>query len=108
MAPPVTPCGPRERRNAGETPRDYAHIVADIFDSYQLAAAWDEMFEAPGRPRPAYHALLAALQPLDPAELRYRADQLASLFTDRGVTFDFAGEARPFPLDMIPRVIDAA
>jgi uncharacterized circularly permuted ATP-grasp superfamily protein len=82
--------------------------VADIFDSYQLAAAWDEMFEAPGRPRPAYHALLAALQPLDPAELRYRADQLASLFTDRGVTFDYAGEERPFPLDMIPRVIDAA
>src|SRR6204780_1563825 len=66
------------------------------------------MFEAPGRPRPAYHALLAALQPLDPAELRYRADQLASLFTDRGVTFDYAGEERPFPLDMIPRVIDAA
>jgi uncharacterized circularly permuted ATP-grasp superfamily protein len=82
--------------------------VADIFDSYQLAAAWDEMFEAPGRPRPPYHALLAALQPLDPAELRYRADQLASLFTDRGVTFDYAGEERPFPLDMIPRVIDAA
>jgi uncharacterized circularly permuted ATP-grasp superfamily protein len=82
--------------------------VADIFDSYQLAAAWDEMFEAPGRSRSAYQALLAALQPLDPAELRYRADQLASLFTDRGVTFDYAGEERPFPLDMIPRVIDAA
>jgi uncharacterized circularly permuted ATP-grasp superfamily protein len=82
--------------------------VADIFDSYQLAAAWDEMFEAPGRSRPAYQSLLAALQPLDPAELRYRADQLASLFTDRGVTFDYAGEERPFPLDMIPRVIDAA
>jgi uncharacterized circularly permuted ATP-grasp superfamily protein len=82
--------------------------MADIFDSYRLAEAWDEMFEQPGRPRPAYHALLAALQPLDPAELRYRADQLASLFTDRGVTFDYAGEERPFPLDMIPRVIDAA
>jgi uncharacterized circularly permuted ATP-grasp superfamily protein len=82
--------------------------VADIFDSYRLAHAWDEMFEEPGKPRPAYHALLAALQPLDPAELRYRADQLASVFTDRGVTFDYAGEERPFPLDMIPRVIDAA
>src|ERR1022692_1917108 len=66
------------------------------------------MFEEPGRPRPAYHALLAALQPLDPAELRYRADQLASLFTNRGVTFGYAGEERPFPLDLIPRIIDAA
>jgi uncharacterized circularly permuted ATP-grasp superfamily protein len=81
--------------------------VADIFDSYQLAAAWDEMFELPGRPRHAYQALLTALQPLDPGELRYRADQMARVFTDRGVTFDHAGEERPFPLDLIPRIIEA-
>jgi uncharacterized circularly permuted ATP-grasp superfamily protein len=94
-------------RNDGETCPDYPHFVADIFDGYELADAWDEMFERPGVPRPPYHALLAALQPLDPAELRYRADQMASVFTDRGVTFDYAGEERPFPLDLIPRVIDA-
>ena len=81
--------------------------MADIFDSYQLAAAWDEMFELPGAPRGPYQGLVAALQPLDPAELRYRADQLARIFTDRGVTFDYAGEERPFPLDLIPRIIDA-
>jgi uncharacterized circularly permuted ATP-grasp superfamily protein len=81
--------------------------VADIFDSYQLAEAWDEMFERPGVPRAPYQALLAALQPLDTSELRYRADQMARVFTDRGVTFDYAGEERPFPLDLIPRIIDA-
>jgi uncharacterized circularly permuted ATP-grasp superfamily protein len=81
--------------------------VADIFDSYRLAAAWDEMFEQPGQPRHAYQALLTALQPLDPGELRYRADQMARVFTNRGVTFDHAGEERPFPLDLIPRIIDA-
>ena len=81
--------------------------MADIFDSYQLAAAWDEMFERPGLPRPAYQAMLNALQPLDPSELRYRADQMTRTFTDRGVTFDHAGEERPFPLDLIPRIIDA-
>ncbi|HTZ94672.1 MAG TPA: circularly permuted type 2 ATP-grasp protein [Streptosporangiaceae bacterium] len=81
--------------------------MADIFDSYQLAAAWDEMFEQPGTPRGPYQGLVAALQPLDPAELRYRADQLARIFTDRGVTFDYAGEERPFPLDLVPRIIDA-
>jgi uncharacterized circularly permuted ATP-grasp superfamily protein len=81
--------------------------VADIFDSYQLAEAWDEMFERPGVPRRQYQALLAALQPLDAAEFRYRADQLASVFTNRGVTFDYAGEERPFPLDLVPRIIDA-
>jgi uncharacterized circularly permuted ATP-grasp superfamily protein len=81
--------------------------MADIFDSYQLAGAWDEMFEAPGLPRAPYQVLVAALQPLDPTELRYRADQLARIFTDRGVTFDYAGEERPFPVDLIPRIIDA-
>jgi uncharacterized circularly permuted ATP-grasp superfamily protein len=93
--------------NERETPPAYAPVVADIFDSYQLANAWDEMFERPGQPRPAYQALLAALQPLDASELRFRADQLARLFTDRGVTYDLSGEERPFPLDLIPRVIDA-
>jgi uncharacterized circularly permuted ATP-grasp superfamily protein len=82
--------------------------MADIFDSYQMAAAWDEMFERPGVPRPAYQTLFATLQPLSGADLRFRADQLARVFTDRGVTFAYAGEERPFPLDLIPRIIDAA
>jgi uncharacterized circularly permuted ATP-grasp superfamily protein len=47
--------------------------VADIFDGYRLARAWDEMFAAPGNPRPAYGALVSVLQPMDPAELRFRA-----------------------------------
>ena len=81
--------------------------MADIFDGYRLAEAWDEMFAAPGKPRAAYDALVSVLQPMDPGELRYRADQLARVFTDRGVTYDYAGEERPFPLDLIPRVIDA-
>src|ERR1700734_611482 len=81
--------------------------VADIFDGYRLAQAWDEMFAAPGKPRASYDAVVSVLQPMDPGELRYRADQLARVFTDRGVTYDYAGEERPFPLDLIPRVIDA-
>jgi uncharacterized circularly permuted ATP-grasp superfamily protein len=81
--------------------------VADIFDGYRLADAWDEMFAAPGKPRSPYDSVVSVLQPMDPAELRFRADQLARVFTDRGVTYDFAGEERPFPLDLIPRVIDA-
>ena len=95
------------RGNDSGTDPAYAAHVADIFDSYQLAEAWDEMFEQPGLPRAPYAGLLAALQPLDPAELRFRSDQLARMFTDRGVTYDYAGEERPFPLDLIPRVMDA-
>src|SRR6202000_153277 len=74
----------------------------------RLAGAGDEMSAAPGKPRTAYDALVSVLQPMDPAELRYRADQLARVFTDRGVTYDYAGEERAMPTDLIPRVIDAA
>jgi uncharacterized circularly permuted ATP-grasp superfamily protein len=82
--------------------------MADIFDDYVLAQAWDEMFELPGVPRPAYEALFAALQPLESDDLNYRAEQLSRMFTDRGVTFAMGGEERPFPLDLVPRVIMAS
>jgi uncharacterized circularly permuted ATP-grasp superfamily protein len=82
--------------------------MADIFDEYSMSGAWDEMFERPGQPRAPYRALFAALQPLASADLRFRAEQLARVFTDRGVTFAYAGEERPFPLDLIPRILDAA
>src|SRR6202522_1886385 len=81
--------------------------VADLLDATRVADALDEMLPAPGKPRASYDALVSVLQPMDPGELRYRADQLGRVFTDRGVTYDFAGEERPFPLDLIPRVIDA-
>src|SRR5262249_60290717 len=82
--------------------------MADVFDQYAMAEAWDEMFVRPSEPRAAYRSLFAALQPLSVADLRARADQLGRVFTDRGVTFAYAGEERPFPLDLIPRIIDAA
>jgi uncharacterized circularly permuted ATP-grasp superfamily protein len=92
--------------NALETASLYAPGMADIFDSYQPGIAWDEMFDRPGVPRQPYGAIFAALQPFDGRELRFRADQLARMFTDRGVTFAFAGEERPFPLDLFPRILD--
>jgi uncharacterized circularly permuted ATP-grasp superfamily protein len=81
--------------------------MADVFDQYAMADAWDEMFDRPGVPRPAYQSLFATLQPLSVSDLRSRADQLGRVFTDRGVTFAYAGEERPFPLDLIPRILDA-
>ena len=54
--------------------------MADIFDGYRLAEAWDEMFAAPGKPRAPYDAVVSVLQPMDPAELRFRADQLRAGF----------------------------
>ena len=82
--------------------------MAGLFDAYALAGAWDEMFEAPGRPREPYRAVYDAISGLAPADLRSRTDQLSRIFADRGVTFAYGGEERPFPLDLLPRVIAAS
>lgn len=81
--------------------------MADLFDDYRLGAAWDEMLAGLDRPRAPYHAVRSTLQRLTGEELGLRADTLARSFLDQGVTFDFQGEERPFPLDIVPRVIAA-
>ncbi|MGM1017515.1 MAG: circularly permuted type 2 ATP-grasp protein [Actinomycetota bacterium] len=73
---------------------------------------WDEMFPAGAVPggaqvREPYREMYPALARLDDAELRTRTEALASSYLAQGVTFDFAGEERPFPLDVVPRVIAA-
>jgi uncharacterized circularly permuted ATP-grasp superfamily protein len=40
-------------------------------------------------------------------DLHSRAEALASTYLAQGVTFDHAGEERPFPLDPLPRVVSA-
>ena len=89
--------------------------MADLFDGYGATAtkgrgtpAWDEMFATPGSARASYKEIHAALAQMTQDELRGRTDALASSYLAQGVTFDFAGEERPFPLDAVPRVIDQA
>lgn len=79
--------------------------MVDLFESYPPARAWDEMLDAVTGPRPAYRHVHAALAQQSAAELRTRAETLARSYLAQGVTFDFAGEERPFPLDVVPRVI---
>ena len=92
--------------------------MGDLFDGYgatatgrRRAAAWDEMFSDISRPLPQltrspYRDIHAALAQMTTEELKGRADALADSYLAQGVTFDFAGEERPFPLDAVPRVID--
>src|ERR671927_1828217 len=79
--------------------------MADLFDGYLLGQQWDEMFSAPGQPRPPYTGLFSSLQPMSGEELAARADVLSQTYRDAGVTFAHAGEEQPFPLDIVPRVI---
>jgi uncharacterized circularly permuted ATP-grasp superfamily protein len=57
--------------------------------------------------REPYREVHAALSTMTQAELRGRTAALADSYLAQGVTFDFAGEERPFPLDAVPRVIEA-
>jgi uncharacterized circularly permuted ATP-grasp superfamily protein len=70
-------------------------------------AAWDEVFSAPGTPRPIYRDVMDEIHRYEEGELRTRFHQLSRIFRERGVTFALGGEERPFPLDLIPRIISA-
>ncbi len=92
--------------------------MGDLFDGYAGVArrdtrrrsspAWDEMFQGAGHPRSMYREIHAALESMTQDELRGRTAALADSYLAQGVTFDFAGEERPFPLDAVPRVIEQA
>jgi uncharacterized circularly permuted ATP-grasp superfamily protein len=81
--------------------------MADLFDGYALGAAWDEMIDPDGSARQPYRLLHESIQRSGGKELRAGVDALARTYLNQGVTFDVGGEERPFPLDIIPRVIDA-
>jgi len=85
--------------------------VTQLFGGYAaLERTFDEMFEAPpeARVRRGYAAVYERLAALSPPDVRARADFLARIYTEQGVTFDIGGEERPFPLDIVPRIVDAA
>ena len=69
---------------------------------------FDEMFEAaPNEVRSGYTDVHNRLTRMSPADVRGRADFLARIYVEQGVTFDIGGEERPFPLDIVPRLLDA-
>ena len=80
--------------------------MADLFDDYKTGAAWDEMIDAAGSVRAPYSVLAESMQSSGVSELRASVDSLARGYLNQGVTFDVGGEERPFPLDIVPRVID--
>lgn len=81
--------------------------MGDLLDSYAVGPAWDEMFACRGEPRPPYAALFETLQSLSAADLEGRCAARDRSFRDQGITFSLSGEERPFPLDLVPRIIAA-
>lgn len=82
-----------------------------LFDDYGPMVGFDEMYAGPAHGpavRDEYGAIHQAFRAMGDDEIRVRAEALASSYLDQGVTFGVAGEERPFPLDIVPRVIEAA
>jgi len=63
------------------------------------------MFAAAGLARDHYGALFGALQTLSRRDFEERCSVRDHAFRDQGITFSFSGEERPFPLDLVPRVL---
>jgi len=79
--------------------------MADVLSNYRTGDAFDEMMDEEGSVRPSYKAVYSALCRSTSDDLRLIAESLANNYTQAGVTFDVDGVERPFPLDLVPRVI---
>ncbi|MFJ2667225.1 circularly permuted type 2 ATP-grasp protein [Nocardia fluminea] len=82
-----------------------------LFEGYgpgRFADAFDEMFDASGKVRAPYKGIHLAMAANDVDDLAKRSDALDRAFIDQGITFSLSGQERPFPLDLVPRVIAAA
>ena len=73
-----------------------------LFSSYQLDAAYDEMFDRPGQARPHCRALFEDLLAASLGELRQRQTEADKAFLTQGITFtvygDDQGTERIFPV----------
>lgn len=80
-----------------------------MFNHYQTEEFFDEMFEAPGKPRPHYKRLLERFQRLGEEDFERKRTAVDFSFMRQGITFtvynDNQGTERIFPFDLIPRII---
>lgn len=78
-----------------------------LFGGYRSPqGTYDEMFDDT-TVRPAYQQALDVLDGLGTEDIANRAEYVGSTYLDQGVTFDIGGVERPFPLDIVPRIITA-
>jgi uncharacterized circularly permuted ATP-grasp superfamily protein len=80
-------------------------------DAYDIGGFHDEMFEAPGRPRPGCALLAQRLGSLSTDELARRKRAAERTLLTMGITFNVyghdAGTEKIFPFDLVPRIVEA-
>jgi uncharacterized circularly permuted ATP-grasp superfamily protein len=82
------------------------------FSNYTLSAAFDEMLDVDGRPRPHYQELYHRLLEMPTETLNQRQQAANTAFLNQGITFtvygDDEGTERIWPYDLLPRIITSA
>ncbi|MGF0302839.1 circularly permuted type 2 ATP-grasp protein [Rhodococcus rhodochrous] len=104
---PLEQGGPTPGRAGTDVFAGYPEIHAGSGDP-GAPTAYDEMFDVDGQVREPYRRLFETLTSKGVDDLAARTEALGRAFTNQGVTFSLSGQERPFPLDMVPRVIAAA
>ena len=88
--------------------------MGDLLDGYRRRGdgpflAWDEMFDARRlSARRTTARSTSRCRRRRAADFDERCSTRDRVFRDRGITFAYLGEERPFPLDLVPRVVSAA
>ncbi len=84
-------------------PEPTAHLT--LAARYELRKG-DEAIRANRRPTAAFAPVLSALEALSTPHLEARERARDRHQTERDVTFTVDGEIRPFPIDLVPRLIE--
>lgn len=81
------------------------------FENYDPGDFYDELFIAPGKPRPEAIPLIERINSLSPEQLLRRQQAAQKALMVLGATFnvysDSQGTERIFPFDVIPRIVSA-
>ncbi len=81
------------------------------FSSYDIGDFYDEMFEAPEKPRPGAMLLADKIRSLPKGEIQHRQAVAEKALFDMGITFSVYGHQdgseKIWPFDIIPRIVEA-
>ena len=86
--------------------------MGGLLDHYQPGVGFDEAFDVDGEVRAAYRQVAARFSGIGADELRRIERLVAEEFRRQGITFtvyaDDEGTERTWPMDLFPRIIEAA
>ena len=82
-----------------------------LLNGYDTEGFYDEMFDAAGRPRAESQLLLGTISALGDGQLQRCQQAAERILVQLGITFNVYGESagteRPFPFDLVPRIVSS-